>query len=128
MADSKVHVAWRNDCGGGVFELFYKSFAPETTSIANDDNVLPLNVQLSAYPNPFNSTLQITTITDSPGMLSIYDILGGLVREYDYDIGKTSITWDARDTRGHPLSTGVYFIRLKGGDGSTISRKVIYLK
>ncbi len=41
--------------------------------------------------------------------------------------GPHSVVWDARDDRGRPVTSGVYFIRLETGTGVQ-TRKAVLLK
>ncbi len=86
------------------------------------------NFKFSIYPNPFNSTTSITYENIISSSLSIYDITGRLINRLDiHDDHTGSITWDATDLSGKPISAGVYFIRGDGADG-VVSSKMIYLK
>jgi len=126
--DSIIHVIWREGDESNGNDIYYKHFTPEGSAIDDNNSKLPKEIYLSIYPNPFNSFLRVTTNTISSGTLQIYDILGKLLKEYNYNAGITSLTWDARDARDNPVSTGVYFIKMKGGEENDIIKKVIYLK
>jgi hypothetical protein len=41
--------------------------------------------------------------------------------------GYYNLTWSGNDSRGHSLTAGIYFIRLRAGD-ATVERKVVLLK
>ncbi|UCG53001.1 MAG: hypothetical protein JSW58_05455 [Candidatus Latescibacterota bacterium] len=43
------------------------------------------------------------------------------------DEGFKEVTWDATDTRGNPVSSGVYFYRLTAGN-RTLTKKTVLLK
>jgi hypothetical protein len=64
---------------------------------------------LYCYPNPFNSatTLVVRDFLGDEIEINIYDITGSLVRSLMTVNGKA--TWDAEDSDGRPLSSGVYF-------------------
>ena len=123
--NSKIHVTWRQDEAYGYSDIYYKQFDPSITDISEVPETLPETFFLMAYPNPFNSTLEISITTFYPGVLSIYDILGRLVKAANYDEGKSSLIWDTSENN---LSTGVYFLRLEGGDGVSYTKSVLYLK
>lgn len=59
-------------------------------------------------PNPFVSSALIR----ANGLISIYDTYGRKVKEM---ILKGSTLWDGRDTQGHRLPAGVYFLRSDAG-------------
>ena len=84
------------------------------------------------YPNPFNPTTQIRF--DLPVMgdvkLIIYNMLGQKVREYamsNIAAGYHSITWDATNDFGDPVSAGVYLYQLQTQD-VVKTNKMILLK
>ncbi len=88
---------------------------------------------LTAEPNPFNPSTQITfTLPEAgPVRLSVYDIAGRRHRLLNPDrslaAGTHRYVWDGRDDRGRELSSGVYFLRLETREG-TLSRKLVLLK
>lgn len=82
------------------------------------------------YPNPFNAgtmiPLQITT--DEPLRVEIFDIMGRLVRifEYDGEISSADIFWDGIDLNGHRVSAGTYLYQAVSGEKS-VAKKMLYL-
>jgi hypothetical protein len=84
------------------------------------------------YPNPFNPTTNITftLAARSRATLVIYNIEGKVIRtlvDEELDAGVKTIIWNGRDGRGNPVSTGVYFYRLRAGANVT-TRKMVLLK
>ena len=89
------------------------------------------------YSNPFrlSATTPTTTIEyqlpiEGKIEIVVYDLLGREVRTLVSDTrppGKYSVTWDARDNNGRPLSTGIYLYRIRAGDFIKI-RKMMLLK
>ncbi len=87
---------------------------------------------LRAHPNPFNPSTTISYTTPAPGpvVLAVYDVQGRLVKTL---VNKPqtrvdhTITWDARDSRGQRVGTGVYFLRLKSPRGVS-TRKIVLLE
>ncbi|MBN1540547.1 T9SS type A sorting domain-containing protein, partial [candidate division KSB1 bacterium] len=76
-------------------------------------------VTLASYPNPFNAAVRIVvrgTLSEN-GVLSLYDIRGRLVRQWnlspDLD-GSCQIIWDGCDDTGAVVSSGLYFVEFKG--------------
>jgi flagellar hook assembly protein FlgD len=85
-----------------------------TTNIKQDEEFLPSDFQLlSAFPNPFNSTTNITfTLPQSANVeMKIYSILGEeiatLISEF-HSAGKHTVQWDAGN-----LPSGMYLCRLQ---------------
>jgi hypothetical protein len=76
------------------------------------------------YPNPFNPETRIAygvpegTPDGARMALEIYNIRGQRVRAFDTDAtpGWHEVTWDGRDDRGLPQSTGTYITRYICGD------------
>ncbi len=99
------------------------------TSIEDDMNFLPKNTEsLNSYPNPFNTTTRISYQNLIHAEIQIYDITGRLVKTIA--IGNNAsghVAWDATDSSGEPVSTGVYFAQAVSEDG-VASAKVVYLK
>ncbi len=68
-------------------------------------------------PNPFNSSTTIGYSLDKAGKvrLEIYDLQGQKVRTFiDRNEGLDfyRLEWDGTNTRGYPVATGVYLVRL----------------
>jgi hypothetical protein len=106
--------------------------AGTTTSIGEP----PLPTTFVLYPNapnPFNPTTVIRyDVPESGGELAlrIYDVSGRLVKtlvEGAQPAGEKSATWDARDEKGRPVASGVYFCRLTA-PGFTRTHKMVLTK
>lgn len=87
---------------------------------------------LQNYPNPFNPT---TTFTfELPEVLSvrlvIYNPNGQVIRELmdgEMPAGRHTVVWDAKDTHGVPVPTGIYLYQLTAGDFSE-TKKLTFIK
>ncbi|UCG62773.1 MAG: T9SS type A sorting domain-containing protein [Candidatus Zixiibacteriota bacterium] len=85
-----------------------------------------------AYPNPFNSHTTIPYSLENPARvdLSVYNLLGQKVKTLvsgSKPAGEHMISWDGTDSKGEPVSSGIYLYRLRAGD-YTNSRKMLLLK
>ncbi len=89
----------------------------------------PINLSLSATPNPFHGNTHIsysipkTTNVD----LTIYDILGRPVKTLvsgNTTAGVYTTNWNGRTNSNELAQAGVYFFTLKTGEGQ-IARKII---
>ena len=83
-------------------------------------------------PNPFNpnTTISFTLPEKTRAELSVYDVEGKLVAVLVNDAldkGFKEVTWDGKDYHGIPVSSGVYFYRLKAGK-QVLTRKMVVLK
>ncbi|UCD20218.1 MAG: choice-of-anchor D domain-containing protein, partial [candidate division WOR-3 bacterium] len=84
------------------------------------------------HPNPFNPTTWIRFSLDRDSMVSlvIYDISGKRIRTLvnrRMTEGMYTEMWDARDNRGRPVVSGIYFYQLKS-ENRTLTRKLILLR
>jgi len=98
----------------------------------DNEVAIPSIVLNQNFPNPFNPSTAISFDLECPAhvTLSIYNIRGELVATVlnrRLPAGRTEILWNARDNRGNPMSSGVYFYRLAAGD-AIASKKMILLK
>jgi hypothetical protein len=72
------------------------------------------------YPNPFNPRTRIAFGLSEPGHVSlrVFDAAGRLVRalaDEERREGRYEEVWDGKSSGGHPVSTGIYFYRLRAG-------------
>ncbi len=85
---------------------------------------------LGIYPNPFNLEVnirwQLANIISDAG-LSIYNIKGQKVREFEVTARNGQITWDGRDASQQQCGSGIYLIRLQNGSEEQTA-KVLMLK
>ncbi len=88
---------------------------------------------LPNYPNPFNPRTTISFSSSIAGQvdLSIYSARGELLRTlYRGSVAADqvqSVDWDGRDNSERALASGVYYYRLKSGEG-TLVRKMALLR
>ncbi|MCK7522034.1 MAG: T9SS type A sorting domain-containing protein [Ignavibacteriales bacterium] len=101
-------------------------------------NIIPESFSLKQnYPNPFNPTTRIefSLPVAADVELMVYNILGqqvaSLINE-QRSAGNHSVLWNANDSNGMKLSSGIYLYKLKatGNDGSEFQeiKKMILLK
>ncbi len=97
---------------------------------------IPYSFQLEQnYPNPFNPTTTISYVLPDLGeastaTLTIYNQLGEVVRTLIHQKqipGKYRVTWDGHNDFGQPVSSGIYFYRLRYGQYQE-TRKMILLR
>jgi hypothetical protein len=128
---------WNDACllgvtGDWVFYVVYRPCVP--TGIDDGPFVAstaPAFLQ-SPRPNPFGSSTEIEFVLGQPGRadVSVYDVSGRrvarLVNE-SYPAGAHRVTWDGRGSDGGRLPSGVYFIKLRVGDYTSV-RKILLTK
>jgi hypothetical protein len=113
------------------FSFIYK---PEFTIDVNDDVISqPDKFNLHPnYPNPFNPETKINfdIPSISKASLKVYNILGKEVDnllEKELSPGSYTISWEAKDSNGKLLPSGVYLIRFTAGN-YTKTIKALLLK
>ncbi|MEE9443800.1 MAG: FlgD immunoglobulin-like domain containing protein [candidate division Zixibacteria bacterium] len=97
------------------------------------DAALPDGFELKQnYPNPFNptTTIQFSIPEAEDVLLEVYNINGQrvktLVDKY-FSAGQHSVTWDATNSNGEKVASGIYLYRLTAGEITT-SKKMSLLK
>ena len=94
---------------------------------------VPIKFELhKPFPNPFNPKTKIAfnTKNDAKIELVIFDINGRLVKEFDMSgifPGYNVVEWDANNSFGDQVSSGVYFIR-SANEASYQVQKIVFLK
>jgi hypothetical protein len=124
----QVQMAW-TDTRNGNQDVF--SGRMQITSIADAPPIQPKGFSLSApYPNPFNGSLAIEFYT--PGetrvKVEIVDLLGRTVSTAFDGISKAGanrVEWNGRNSDGKDVSSGPYFIRMTGSDGSAAKKAIL---
>jgi len=70
----------------------------------------------SAYPNPFransSTNIEVSIKQGETGTLTIYNIMGQVVRTYKVSEGIHNINWNGRDSQGNICGSGIYFYKL----------------
>ncbi len=96
-------------------------------------SILPEHCQLHQnFPNPFNpvTSLRFTLPSEGHVLLEVYNLLGQrvitLVNRMT-SAGTHTVTWNALDSEGRPVATGVYFYRITT-DEFTDVKKMLLLK
>lgn len=82
------------------------------------------------YPNPFNPelTISLDIYEMSRGEISIYNIKGQLVKNLycgTLEQGEQKLTWKGNDNSGRPVSSGVYFCKIRIGGTEEIMKAVL---
>jgi hypothetical protein len=83
------------------------------------------------YPNPFNPSTTISfnlTAEDAENAeIVIYNLKGQKIRQYSIFNSQSSIIWNGTNENNQPVSSGIYFYKLKSGD-IEISKKMLMMK
>ncbi|NQV17955.1 MAG: SBBP repeat-containing protein [Armatimonadetes bacterium] len=102
------------------------------SSVYAENEIIPTEIRLSNYPNPFNptTTISFSIPAESHTEISIYNIKGQKIKTLisnQLSAGEHSVVWDGKDDYGNKVSSGVYLYKLKAGDFQRV-RKMILLK
>ncbi len=98
---------------------------------ADDDMILATSKLIGNYPNPFNPSttisFELATENNDNTRIEIYNLKGQKVKEFSNLRNQTSVTWNGDDDNNQPVSSGIYFYKLKSSSYSS-TRKMILLK
>jgi len=104
------------------------------TPTSADENVnLPKVTKLDQnYPNPFNASTNVSFNLPATGAvdLAVYDLLGRRVATLvsgNLPAGQHTFTWQAEDSDGKQVASGMYLYVLKTAD-ETLSSRMVLLK
>jgi hypothetical protein len=91
--------------------LYFDTVAVETAwidGIAEENHPVMNKVGVTVTPNPFSNSVKFA-LSSNPGTvtITIYDAAGKMIREL-----KNELVWDARNTDGTIVKSGVYFYSL----------------
>jgi Secretion system C-terminal sorting domain len=131
-AGSSVKLLWPMQGGNSGGNRVYEP-GPYLEVDDNSDNFLPDYFELSkAYPNPFNSSVNIPFSLPEPSnvKITIYDILGrevAILVDQNKSAGKHSIHWNGKNLNDFTSPSGIYFLRMEVGS-FTQTQKIILLK
>ncbi len=98
--------------------------------------IVPLHFKLSQnFPNPFNpiTTIRVGIPEQSAQervVLRIFDVLGKEVKRLQdgpLPAGYHKFTWDATNSTGHRVSSGIYFYQLQAGK-TMLMKKMVLLR
>ena len=105
------------------YRLLSDIYKPDsTTNVIQEIPESPENYFLyQNYPNPFNpaTTIRFSIPKRSLVSLTVYNMLGKEITtllEKELSPGNYTINWEARDSNGLPLPSGVYLIRLSANN------------
>jgi len=87
---------------------------------------------LNNFPNPFNPSTTIsfnlTAKNAKNAKIEIYNLKGQKIRQYSIFNSQSSIVWDGTDENNQPVSSGIYFYKLKVGKDFSKTKRMLLLK
>jgi hypothetical protein len=101
--------------------------------VHNDEEIIsPNTCSLEQnYPNPFNpeTTISFFTAEDAKNSeLVIYNLKGQEVKTLVNKVlpaGEHSVVWDGKDDNNKPVSSGIYFYKLKASDFQKVKKMLL---
>ena len=119
------------DCGW----IDYVSLPPTYFVAVDDELEISKTEILGNFPNPFQSstTISFSTTESMENMeILIYNMKGQTVKTIsDLPTDKSSIQqilWNGEDNNNRPVSSGIYFYKLKSGGKFTSTKKMILMR
>ena len=102
------------------------SLDPLVTGVA-EHNYMKNRIESKAYPNPFESTVNIsyTLENSTPVHIEIFTLQGVSVKVIKSDLemtGKHEVIWDGKNTQGTGVSNGSYIYVIKAGSKQTYGK------
>ena len=115
----------------GSSEIIEIDFSFSGTGAGND--IVSSTGLIGNYPNPFNPTTTISYTVENTSLfvsLDIYNLKGQKIKTLvnkKMDAGTHQIIWNGDDENSKPVSSGMYFYKLKSGV-YTSTKKMILMK
>ena len=104
------------------------------SSVFAENEIIPIEMELSNYPNPFNPSTTISfslTAKDAKNAkIEIYNLKGQNIKKLEIrnlKLGINEVVWDGKDENNQPVGSGIYFYKLKT-DNFEKTRKMILIK
>ncbi|MFH1852934.1 MAG: Calx-beta domain-containing protein, partial [Candidatus Neomarinimicrobiota bacterium] len=124
LSDQGEIIAWTTEMG--YFRLGRRTLiVPEHTSLRPN------------YPNPFNPATTIVYdlgFRDGPEQrvrIDVFNLLGQEVTVLADEVqalGRHEIRWDSRNSRGVPVASGLYFVRMQAGADYVKTQKIMLVR
>lgn len=91
---------------------------------------LPVQTAMkNAYPNPFktnaNTNIEVALKAGETGTVTIYNVLGQVVKTYKVNEGSHTLNWNGRDSKGNACGSGIYFYKLSTPSMNQTKKMVI---
>ena len=97
------------------------------------DEMIPMEFSISsAYPNPFNPTINIdfSTPQKTDVYIQVFDLLGRSIFNHKQELnnaGKYKFQWNAMDNKGNNVSSGIYLVTIQHKK-NIFKQKITFLK
>lgn len=117
----------------GKYGLYKIDIATNVSDRIQNNNILENPLAIYAYPNPFNSNIEIIInhLHDKDAFVKIVDIMGKeILRKKITNISSANefhFQWDGKRNDGFVVNSGIYFIQVIDKNFSSVKR-IILLK
>lgn len=118
-----------------LYEVTVNTITPliNYTSIEDENNISENSINLNNHPNPFNpsTTIEFSIKNNSIVELSVYNVKGQNIKilvKDEFTKGSHSVIWNGENEFGNPVSSGVYFYKLKVDGNIRAVKKCLLLK
>lgn len=119
-----------DDYAPNSYQLNSYAYNYLVTSVNKTTELLPTQIQIDAYPNPFNGIVNISFHGNTSEIEEaiIYDMLGRNIYSFNKDeFDYNKVTWYANNNFNDKVSSGIYLFVLKSKK-HFISKKIVLLK
>ena len=87
----------------------------------------------NCYPNPFNSSVTVRFLTppNQEASIVVRNVLGQMIKTIYSGRADARINiarWDGTDERGRTVSSGTYFVILRGNNKDIATKKIVFMK
>jgi len=101
-------------------------------AVSNSLEVIPENLQLRNYPNPFNpvTSIYFNLVKSEEVHLEVYDMKGKKIKTLlnsVIDAGEHLVIWNGDHDDGSQAASGIYLYKLRSGRASS-TKKMILMK
>ncbi len=104
-------------------------------AVYSDDNSIPTTTKLHQnFPNPFNpaTTIEFNLEQNAEIQIEIYNMKGQKVKTFLINPSTHqpihSVVWNGDNDNNNPVSSGIYFYKLKSGNKTMATKKCLLLK
>lgn len=121
------------ELAGGAYALsggFWVGAVPANVGVATGPDPIPRAFGArTGGPNPFagSTSIQFELPAGRDVAVAVFGLDGRAVRRLldgHREAGRHAVVWDGRDDGGHPVTPGVYFVRVEAGHESASLRLV----
>ena len=85
----------------------------------------------NSYPNPFKqvsgTNIDVSIKAGDSGTVTIYNILGQVVKTFKVSEGMHKLNWNGKDARGNNCGSGIYFYKLST-PSTNMTKKMVIVK